>query len=35
VAGFLSEDPNASVALLEAGAECNNWVVNSPGAALK
>src|SRR5712672_4187432 len=32
VAGRLSEDPKASVALLEAGGGCDNWVVTTPGA---
>ncbi len=35
MAGFRSEDANTSVALLEAGGECNNCVVNSPGGSLK
>ncbi len=32
VAGRLSEDPSTSVAVLEAGGGCDNWVVNTPGA---
>src|SRR6476661_1091250 len=32
VAGRLSEDPNTSVALLEAGGKGDNWVVTTPGA---
>jgi choline dehydrogenase-like flavoprotein len=32
VAGRLSEDPNTSVALLEAGGRNDNWVVTTPGA---
>src|SRR6267378_6809909 len=32
VAGRLSEDPNTSVKLLEAGGGCDNWVVTTPGA---
>jgi choline dehydrogenase-like flavoprotein len=32
VAGRLSEDPNTSVAVLEAGGGCDNWVVTTPGA---
>ena len=35
MAGFGSEDANTSVALLEAGGECNNRVVNSPGVSFK
>src|SRR5947208_740589 len=34
VASRLSEDPGTSVALLEAGGACNNWVVTSPGAMI-
>src|SRR5436305_12003755 len=34
VASRLSEDAGTSVALLEAGGECNNWVVTSPGAMI-
>src|ERR1700712_1398069 len=32
VAGRLSEDPQTSVALLEAGGRNDNWVVTTPGA---
>ncbi len=32
VAGRLSEDPNTSVALLDAGGRGDNWVVTTPGA---
>ena len=32
VAGRLSEDPQTSVALLEAGGQGDNWVVTTPGA---
>src|SRR5581483_10600734 len=32
VAGRLSEDPATSVALLDAGGACDNWVVTTPGA---
>ena len=32
VAGRLSEDPKTSVALLDAGGRCDNWVVTTPGA---
>src|SRR4051812_33065396 len=32
VAGRLSEDPQTSVALLEAGGSNDNWVVTTPGA---
>src|ERR1700747_3153576 len=32
VAGRLSEDSGTSVALLDAGGVCNNWVVTTPGA---
>src|SRR4030081_2937743 len=32
VAGRLSEDPKTSVAVLEAGGVCDNWVVTTPGA---
>src|ERR1700681_119293 len=34
VASRLSEYPNISVALLEAGGGCDNWVVTSPGAMI-
>jgi choline dehydrogenase-like flavoprotein len=34
VAGRLSEDPNTSVAVLEAGGKGDNWVVTSPGAMI-
>jgi choline dehydrogenase-like flavoprotein len=32
LAGRLSEDPGFRVALLEAGGDNNNWVVNTPAA---
>ena len=32
VAGRLSEDAETSVALLDAGGACDNWVVTTPGA---
>ncbi len=32
LAGRLSEDPQTSVALLDAGGTCENWVVTTPGA---
>src|ERR1700682_6523762 len=34
VASRLSEDPRTSVALLEAGGGCDNWVVTAPGAMI-
>src|SRR6202165_1831981 len=34
VASRLSEDAQTSVALLEAGGACDNWVVTSPGAMI-
>jgi choline dehydrogenase-like flavoprotein len=34
VAGRLSEDPNSSVALLDAGGKNHNWVVTTPGAII-
>src|ERR1700730_16550920 len=34
VASRLSEDPNISVALLEAGGKDDNWVVTTPGAMI-
>ncbi|MGH6715376.1 MAG: GMC family oxidoreductase [Bradyrhizobium sp.] len=34
VASRLSEDPATSVALLEAGGTCDNWVVTTPGAII-
>ena len=34
VASRLSEDPNTSVALLEAGGRDDNWIVTSPGAMI-
>ena len=34
VASRLSEDPNTSVALLEAGGKDDNWVVTAPGAMI-
>ena len=34
VASRLSEDPNVSVALLEAGGRDDNWVVTTPGALI-
>src|ERR1700759_4139667 len=30
VAGRLSEDPGTSVALLDAGGRCDNWIVTTP-----
>jgi choline dehydrogenase-like flavoprotein len=34
VASRLSEDPGTSVALLDAGGRCDNWVVTTPGAII-
>ena len=34
VAGRLSEDAQTSVALMDAGGPCNNWVVTTPGALI-
>src|ERR1700760_606149 len=34
VASRLSEDPGTSVALLDAGGACDNWVVTTPGAII-
>src|ERR1700722_4396084 len=34
VASRLSEDPNTSVALLEAGGRDDNWIATSPGAVI-
>lgn len=34
VAGRLSEDAGTSVALLDAGGPCDNWVVTTPGAVV-
>lgn len=34
LAGRLSEDPTVSVCLLEAGGDGNNWLVNTPAAAV-
>ncbi|XID75057.1 GMC family oxidoreductase [Alkanindiges sp. WGS2144] len=34
LAGRLSEDPNVSVCLLESGGDGNNWIVNTPAAAI-
>src|SRR5207249_2619682 len=34
VAGRLSEDPNISVAVLDAGGKNDNWVVTTPGAII-
>lgn len=34
LAGRLTENPNVSVCLLEAGGDGNNWLVNTPAAAV-
>ncbi len=34
LAGRLSENPNISVCLLEAGGDGNSWLVNTPAAAV-
>ena len=34
VASRLSEDAGTSVALLDAGGKCDNWVVTTPGAII-
>ena len=34
VASRLSEDRGTSVALLDAGGRCDNWVVTTPGALI-